>query len=333
MTVKDNIAQFLDYLSLERGLSKNTLVSYERDLGKFTTYLEKKGMSSFNEAKKSDVTNFMLSEKDKGLSANSIARSLAAIKTFFRFLTREGFMKVDVTSVIETPKLWKHLPDSLSLDEVDHLLSKPNLKDWIGIRDKACLELMYATGMRVSEVVNLNLTDVNLDLGVVKCLGKGSKERIVPLGKTARVAIRRYLDKVRPTLVKSPFDVPRAKARGLLRVILSGASRPHPEGRGLAPSNVSNSEKGLFLTRLGHKMTRQMFWKIIKSYAKKARIDKNIMPHTLRHSFATHLLERGADLRSVQEMLGHANISTTQIYTHINKERLKMIHRQFHPRP
>ena len=297
MTVKDNIAQFLDYLSLERGLSKNTLISYERDLVKFSGYLKKKGAVSFNEAKKSDVTDFMFSEKDKGLSANSIARSLAAIKTFFKFLAREGFLKMDVTSVIETPKLWKHLPDSLSINEVDRLLSKPNLKDWIGIRDKACLELMYATGMRVSEIVSLNLTDINLDLGVVKCMGKGSKERIVPLGKAAGTAVRRYLDRVRPTLVKS------------------------------------DSEKGLFLTRLGHKMTRQMFWKIIKSYAKKARIDKNIMPHTLRHSFATHLLERGADLRSVQEMLGHANISTTQIYTHINKERLKMIHKQFHPRP
>ncbi len=295
--MKDNIAQFLDYLSLERGLAKNTLVSYERDLDKFSDYMKKNGMDSFSEVKKSDVTDFMLSEKDKGLSANSIARGLAAIKTFFRFLAREGFIKIDVTSVIETPKLWKHLPDSLSSDEVDKMLGRPNLKDWMGIRDKACLELMYATGMRVSEVVNLNLSDANLGLGVVKCLGKGSKERIVPLGKIAVLAVRRYLEKVRPGLAKS------------------------------------DSEKGLFLTRLGHKMTRQMFWKIIKLYAKKARIDKNITPHTLRHSFATHLLERGADLRSVQEMLGHANISTTQIYTHINKERLKMIHRQFHPRP
>ncbi|MDD5681035.1 MAG: site-specific tyrosine recombinase XerD [Candidatus Omnitrophica bacterium] len=295
--MKDNIAQFLDYLSLERGLSKNTLISYERDLGKLTTYLKNKGIASFSEVKKSDVTDFMLSEKDKELSANSIARGLAAIKTFFRFLAREGFLKTDVASIIETPRLWKHLPDTLSIDEVDRILSKPNLKDWIGIRDKACLELMYATGMRVSEIVNLNLTDANLDLGIVKCLGKGSKERIVPLGKTAITAIKRYLDKVRPGLARS------------------------------------DSEKGLFLTRLGHKMTRQMLWKIIKFYTKKARIDKNITPHTLRHSFATHLLEKGADLRSVQEMLGHANISTTQIYTHINKERLKMIHRQFHPRP
>ncbi len=295
--MKDNIAQFLDYLSLERGLAKNTLVSYERDLNKFSVYLKRKGIPSFSDAKKSNITDFMLSEKDGGLSANSIARSLAAIKTFFRFLTREGFAKVDITSVIDTPKLWKHLPDSLSIDEVDRLLGVPNLKDWIGIRDKASLEVMYATGMRVSEVVNLNVQDINLGLGIVKCLGKGSKERIVPLGKAANTAIKRYLDRVRPELVKS------------------------------------DGEKGLFLTRLGRKMTRQMFWKIIKYYTKKARISKNITPHTLRHSFATHLLERGADLRSVQEMLGHANISTTQIYTHINKERLKMIHRQFHPRP
>lgn len=295
--MRDNIAQFLDYLSLERGLAKNTLVSYERDLNKFSAYLKKKGVASFQDAKKSTVTDFMLSEKDSGLSANSIARSLAAIKTFFRFLTREGFVKVDITSVIDTPRLWKHLPDALSMGEVDRLLSMPNLKDWVGIRDKALLEIMYATGMRVSEAVSLNIQDINLDLGIVKCFGKGSKERIVPLGRAASTAVKRYLDKVRPLLAKS------------------------------------GAEKGLFLTRLGHKMTRQMFWKIIKSYTKKARIGKNITPHTLRHSFATHLLERGADLRSVQEMLGHANISTTQIYTHINKERLKMIHRQFHPRP
>lgn len=295
--MKDNIAQFLDYLSIERGLSKNTLVSYERDIGKFSGYLKKKGVPSFAAAKRSDIMDFMLSEKDKGLSANSIARSLAAIKTFFRFLTIEDLIKIDVTSVINTPKLWKRLPESLSIDEVDRLLAAPGLKDRIGIRDKACLEVMYATGMRVSETVNLNVQDVNLDLGIVKCFGKGSKERIVPLGKAAGTAIKRYLDKVRPGSVKS------------------------------------SAEKGLFLTRLGRKMTRQTFWKIIKSYAKKARIGKNITPHTMRHSFATHLLERGADLRSVQEMLGHANISTTQIYTHINKERLKMIHRQFHPRP
>lgn len=291
------IDQFLDYLSLERGLSKNTLTAYARDLNKFTTYLKKMHILSFNDVKRSDITDFMLFQKDRGLSASSIARGLAAMKVFFRFLAREGLLKTDIASVIETPKLWKHLPEALSLDEIDRLLNAPNLRDWIGIRDKACLELMYATGFRVSEVINLNIKDVNFDLGVIRCLGKGSKERIVPLGKLAKTAIKRYIDKVRIKLIKS------------------------------------STETGLFITRLGRKMSRQMLWKIIKGYARKARIDKDIKPHTLRHSFATHLLERGADLRVVQEMLGHSNISTTQIYTHINKERLKSIHKRFHPRP
>lgn len=295
--MKTYIDQFLDYLSLERGLSKNTLTSYARDLNKFAIYLKKRHILSFNNVKKSNITDFMLLQRDKGLSANSVARSLAAMKTFFRFLVREGILKTDIASIIETPKLWKHLPETLSLTEVDKLLNTPNARHWIGIRDKAYLELMYATGLRVSEIVNLNVQDANLDLGVVRCIGKGSKERVVPMGKAARTAIKRYIDKVRPKLMKTA------------------------------------SGGGLFLSRLGRKMSRQMLWKIVKGYTRKARIDKNIKPHTLRHSFATHLLERGADLRVVQEMLGHSNISTTQIYTHINKERLKSIHKKFHPRP
>jgi len=295
--VNTHIDQFLDYISLERGLSKNTIAAYRRDLDKLAAFLKKRHITSFKDAKKSDITDFMFRQKDKGLSANSVARGLAAMKVFFRFLAREGFLKTDIASVIETPKLWKHLPEVISFNEVDKLLKAPGLKDWMGIRDKAFLELMYATGLRASEVVNLNIGDVNLDLGVLKCLGKGSKERIVPLGKEAKTAIKRYIDNARPKLIKT------------------------------------SSERGLFITRLGRKMSRQMLWKIIKRYAKKARINKEIMPHTLRHSFATHLLERGADLRIVQELLGHANISTTQIYTHINKERLKSIHRKFHPRP
>ena len=295
--MKNDIDQFLDYLSLERGLSKNTLEAYRRDLNKFEVFLKKRDVSSVKDVKKSDMTDFMFFQKDRGLSANSIARGLAAMKVLFRFLAREGFLKTDVASIIETPKLWKNLPEAISVTEVDKLLKAPDLKDWMGIRDKASLELMYATGLRASEVVNLNIRDVNFELGVLKCIGKGSKERIVPLGKEARAAVKRYIEKVRPKLVKS------------------------------------DSEPGLFITRLGHKMSRQMLWKIIKRYARKARIDKEIMPHTLRHAFATHLLERGADLRIVQELLGHANISTTQIYTHINRERLKSIHRKFHPRP
>ena len=295
--MKANIDQFLDYLSLERGLSKNTLLAYFRDLNKFREFLSKKHITSFKDVKKSDITDFMFLQKDNGLSANSVARTLVAIKVLFRFLVREAFLKTDVASVIETPKLWKNLPQVISSHEVDKLLNAPNLKNWMGIRDKAYLEVMYATGLRASEVIGLNIYDVNFDLGVLKCLGKGSKERIVPLGKAAKIAVKRYIDKVRPTLIKR------------------------------------DSEKGLFLTRLGRKMSRQMLWRIIKRYAKRARINKNVRPHTLRHSFATHLLEGGADLRAVQEMLGHANISTTQIYTHINRERLKSIHRKFHPRP
>lgn len=292
-----SISQFLDYLSVERGLSKNTLVSYARDLNKFAAYLKNKHISSFDGVKKSDITDFMLCQKDKGLAANSISRGLAAMKVFFRFLAREGVLRTDIASVIETPKHWQHLPEVLSSKEVEKLLGTPNQKEWIGLRDKACLELMYASGLRVSEAINLNLHDINLDLGIVRCIGKGSKERVVPLGSKAKIAIARYIDKVRPKLLKSA------------------------------------SEGGLFLTRLGKKMSRQMMWKIIKGYAKKSRINKVITPHMLRHSFATHLLEGGADLRVVQEMLGHADISTTQIYTHIDKERLKSIHRKFHPRP
>ncbi len=295
--MKADIERFLDYLSLERGLSKNTLLAYARDLNKFTAFLKRRHILFFKDIKKSDITNFMFYQKDRGLSANSLARGLAATKVFFRFLTREGLLKTDIASLVETPKLWKNLPEVISLHEVDKLLNSPNLKNWMGIRDKACLELMYATGLRASEVVSLNVRDVNFDLGILKCIGKGSKERIVPLGKAAKTAIKRYIDKVRPKLIKI------------------------------------GSERGLFLTRLGRKMSRQMLWKIIKRYAKKSRINKDIKPHTLRHSFATHLLEGGADLRVVQEMLGHANISTTQVYTHINRERLKSIHRKFHPRP
>ena len=295
--MKAHINQFLDYLSLERGLSKNTLSAYARDLGKLEAFLKKNHIASFADAKKSDITDFMFFQKDRGLSANSIARGLVAVKVFFKFLAREGVLKTDIPGSIETPKLWKTLPQVASSRDVEKLLSAPNAKDRLGMRDKACLELMYATGLRASEVVGLNMRDINFELGILRCVGKGSKERIVPLGKKARLAIKRYVDKARP---------------------------------GLAGSLSSG---GLFLTRLGGKMSRQMLWRIIKRYAREARISEDIKPHTLRHSFATHLLERGADLRSVQEMLGHANISTTQIYTHINKERLKSIHKKFHPRP
>jgi integrase/recombinase XerD len=291
------IEEFLSYLSVERGLANNTLLSYRRDLKKFTNYLKTRRIDSIDRVSRHSVTSFMMDEKDKGLSANSISRELACFKSFFKFLLRENKIKEDVTGVIESPKLWKKLPDTLSVEEVEAILKIPDVKDVAGARDRAALELMYATGMRVSELVGLKMGDVNLEVGFAKCFGKGGKERIVPFGRKAKESVARYLEKSRPRLLKK---------------------------------KISNF---LFLTRLGKSMSRQTFWKIIKRCAREARIKKKITPHSLRHSFATHILERGADLRIVQEMLGHSDISTTQIYTHVNKDRLKSIHKKFHPRP
>jgi integrase/recombinase XerD len=295
--VRELIDTFLSYLSVERGLAKNTILSYKRDLSLYFKFLESKKINSISHTSRNQITDFLFKQKDRGLSANSIARALVAIKVFYRFLVKERILKDDPTSLLDSPKLWKRIPDALSLEEVDSLLLAPNLKDKQGIRDKAILETMYATGMRVSEVAGLKLNDLNLEVGFLRCIGKGNKERIIPLGKKAIIAITRYKNNVR--------------------------------------SNFKNTDavQNLFLNRFGKKISRQSLWKIIKRYAKEARIKKEIRPHTLRHSFATHLLERGADLRSVQEMLGHSDISTTQIYTHINKDRLKSIHQRYHPRP
>jgi integrase/recombinase XerD len=260
-------------------------------------YLESKGLSDPDRIKRQDIMNYLLSRKDDNISGNSISRSLVAIKMFYRFLVQERLAKEDVAGILESPKLIRPLPSVLAMSEVDKILSGPDLRDPVGIRDKAAIELMYATGMRVSEVVELGVEGLNLDMGFVKCKGKGDKERIVPVGNKAKEALERYINKVRPALAGKKHDT------------------------------------HLFLSRLGRKISRQTFWKMIKKYTNKARIKKEITPHTLRHSFATHLLERGADLRVVQEMLGHADIATTQLYTHINKDRLKSIHRQFHPRP
>lgn len=295
--MKELIEAFLNYLSVERGLSRNTIISYREDLNAYTNFLLKGHIDALSRTSRNDITNFMLSQKDRGLAANSVARRLAAIRMFYRFLVRERILKDDPSILIDSPKLWKKIPETLSVNEADALLGAPNIRDKQGIRDRAILETLYATGMRVSEAVNLKLADVNLDIGFLRCIGKGKKERIIPLGGKAINSIKRYLESGRPKLLKNK----------------------EPEF--------------LFLNRFGRRISRQSYWKIIKKYAKETRIKKPIRPHTLRHSFATHLLERGADLRSVQEMLGHSNISTTQIYTHINKDRLKAIHRQFHPRP
>jgi integrase/recombinase XerD len=295
--MRELIDTLLNYLSVERGLAKNTILSYREDLNYYIDFLTSRYIDALSKTTKNDIINFMLYQKDKGLAANSIARRLAAIKVFYRFLARERILETDPTSLIDSPKLWKKIPETLSINEVDALLSQPNIRDKLGIRDKAILETLYATGMRVSEAVNLKEDNINLDIGFLRCVGKGNKERVIPIGAKAINSIKRYLKISRPNLLKK------------------------------------KESEFLFLNRFGKKISRQSLWKMLKRYAKEARIKKSIRPHTLRHSFATHLLERGADLRSVQEMLGHANISTTQIYTHINKDRLKTIHRMFHPRP
>jgi len=294
--MNDLVEQFLDYISLEKGLSKNTVISYREDLAKFVDYLNSRGISGIGNVTKHVITKYLYALKDKNLAASSISRNLAAIKVFFKFLMSERIIKEDAAGVLESPRVFRPLPEVLDMNEVARMLEEPNARNALGLRDKAALELMYATGMRVSEIVELFLENLNLDVGFVKCSGKGGKERIIPVGRQARLFLSRYTAKARPKL--------EARLR----------------------------DRHLFLSRFGKKISRQSFWKMLKKYAKLAGIKKRITPHTLRHSFATHLLEKGADLRSVQEMLGHADISTTQIYTHINKSRLKGIHKKYHPR-
>ncbi len=293
----DKLAEmFLDYLSVERGLATNTIQSYRRDLAAYLRFLEAVAKKGVIGAGRDDIRDYMLFSKDKGLSVSSIARALAALRMFYRFLARERLIKADVSRYIDSPKLWKRIPDILSLEEVERLIEAPDLKTVQGRRDRAILEVMYATGMRVSEACGVKMNGVNTEIGFVRCLGKGRKERLIPLGRKAILALTRYLETARPRLLK----------------------------KGTAPE--------LFLNRSGKRLSRVSVWKMVRAYARKARIKKNIRPHLLRHSFATHLLERGADLRSVQEMLGHANIGTTQIYTHVTRDRLKSVHKTFHPR-
>ena len=243
------------------------------------------------------IVSFIEKEKQRGLSENSISRSLVTIKMLYKYMIMEGKISANPMSSVNTLKLQKHLPEVLHYKAVEEILQAPDCNDKLGIRDKAILELMYATGARVSEVASIKVSWINFDYGYIRCQGKGSKQRIVPMGAEASKSIRRYLQEVRPFLVK-----------------------------------IEGDEPLLFLSRTGKKLRRENIWSIVKKYAIKAGIRSNISPHTLRHSFATHLLEGGADLRSVQEMLGHSNISTTQIYTHIDRKYLKSIHQKFHPR-
>jgi integrase/recombinase XerD len=294
--MEELVEKFLNYLSVERGLSQNTLSAYGSDLKKYIAFLRKSRIRTLAKTTKHEIITYLLELKNKGLAPTSVARSLVSLKVFYRFLAQENYLAADPTLNLESPKVWSKLPETLSSQEVETLLAKPDPANLLGLRDKAALELLYATGVRVSELINLKIADVNLEVGYVRCLGKGKKERIVPLGSFAQESLKNYLDKGRKTLLKG------------------------------------KDTQEIFVNRSGRTMTRQGFWKILKKYAKSVGLEKKITPHVLRHSFATHLLERGADLRSVQEMLGHSNISTTQIYTHVDRARLKEIHKKYHPR-
>lgn len=290
------IKEFIYFLDIERGLAKNTLESYARDLRYFFSFLKQSGTNGIQEITRNDIINYLLYLKNKKRAASTISRNIASIRSFNQFLLKEQVISKDPSSNLESPRQEKKLPQILSVSEVDLLLSQPNLSEKTGIRDKAMLEVLYATGIRVSELISLNITDVNMETGYIRCRGKGNKERIVPLGKIAIKSTSIYLNKSRTKLVKNDI------------------------------------EEALFLNCHGKRLTRQGFWKIIKKYSQQAKLNRKITPHTLRHSFATHLLDNGADLRSVQEMLGHADISTTQIYTHISRKKLKGVYEKTHPR-
>lgn len=292
------IADFVTYLDVERGLALNTRESYERDLRHFAGFLDR-NRSSMERASRTTVISYLLYLEKQGRATATIARRLAAIKSFYHFFLNDGGQgagRNNPTENLESPKLEKKLPTVLSVQEVEVLLAQPDTVASSGLRDRAMLELLYATGIRVSELVTLDLPDVNLELGFVRCVGKGSKDRVVPMGSVARRSVLEFVERGRPALVRDPMVT------------------------------------AMFVNHHGRRLTRQGFWKIVKRYAHEAGIAKEITPHTLRHSFATHLLENGADLRSVQEMLGHADISTTQVYTHITKGRLKEVYARAHPR-
>lgn len=295
--MEDQLKDYLHYLVVERRLATNTVKSYERDLKKYYQYVTKvENITAFNDVNRLHVIHFLKHIKEQGNSARTLARHIASIRSFHKFLFRDKITDHDPTEQIETPQAERKLPKVLNISEVEALLDAPKLDNPLGVRDKAMLELLYATGLRVSELINLNLADIHLSMGFIRCLGKGNKERIVPLGSVATKALQAYLDNGRAQLVKR------------------------------------KKNDAFFVNHHGNRLTRQGFWKNLKKIAKEAQIEKELTPHTLRHSFATHLLENGADLRAVQEMLGHADISTTQIYTHVTKTRLKDVYKTYHPR-
>ena len=297
MSAIDDLAdRFLNYLLVEKGLSPKTLEAYGSDVASYLSFLDEKGIKKIADADTPFILKYLIRMRNEGLGARSRARHLVALRGFYKFLVQEKILQRDPAGVIDLPKSSLKLPDTLTVEEVTLLLSIPDLNKPAGVRDAAMLELLYAAGLRVSELMRLKLQDVNLEAGFVRVFGKGSKERIVPIGFFAKEKIDNYLMNGRPRLLK-------------------GLVSPY-----------------LFVARAGKPMTRQGFWKLLKRYAKTAGFAKKITPHSLRHSFASHLLEGGADLRAVQVMLGHVDISTTQIYTHVAREQLKKAYEKFHPR-
>lgn len=297
IAMEKSVEGFLVYLKDYRGSSRNTIQSYKRDLKNLIQFLSEQGMKDIKKVTTTHLNTYILELENRGRAASTISRSISSTHSFFQYLYKGGLIEKDISEIIYAPKIEKKMPKTLTLKEVDLLLNQPFDLDNKGIRDKAMLELLYATGIRVSELVNLKESDLNLSMGYIKCSDKGNKrERIIPMGNIAQQALNQYMKTTRKAMVKDP------------------------------------DEKSLFVNCLGTTMSRQGFWKIIKSYAQKVNINKKITPHILRHSFASHLVENGADLRSVQEMLGHSDISTTMVYAKMNNYKLKEVYAKAHPR-
>ncbi|CAN7598943.1 site-specific tyrosine recombinase XerD [Paenibacillus sp. LjRoot153] len=291
------LQSFIQFLTTERGLSRNTLESYERDLLQFVTYLEMQGVTSWRDTGKVHLGSYLSQLKSLGRASATLSRIRVSLRSFFQYMVKERLLDSDPSVFIEVPKLEKRIPKILSILEVEKLLEAPQSEQVNGARDKAMLELLYATGIRVSELVALNMADVNLEMGFIRCIGKAEKERMIPLSGIAIRIVDTYIQQYRIKLLKRSVD-----------------------------------EEALFIGHLGTRMTRQGFWKIMKRYASETKITNEITPHTLRHSFAAHLIENGADLRSVQEMLGHSDISSTQLYVQVTKIKMKDVYNRAHPR-
>ncbi|MCO5061364.1 MAG: site-specific tyrosine recombinase XerD [Kiritimatiellae bacterium] len=288
--------QFLDYITLEKGLTSNTRSAYASDLVRFLAFIQRAGVTLLNKLTRRHILDYLMWEKEQGLAAPSLSRRLVAIRVFLRYLQQEGMLSANVTETMDSPKLWKLLPATLTTAEVERLLQTPRLDKPLGLRNRALLETLYGTGLRVSELASLKLEDIQFDAGYLRCLGKGRKERVVPLGGAAATYLKKYLNEARAQL-----------------------------------DRVKQSEF-VFLSTRGQALSRKTIWQLIRRCTREAGITKNVSPHTLRHSFASHLLANNAPLRVIQEMLGHADIATTQIYTHVDAPRLQQIHRQYHPR-